>query len=105
MYALGRTSPGRRVTNARGGESYHNYGLAFDVALLQNGTVTWDTKVSVNDNEVPDYIELGLIGEQLGLQWGGRWTFQDLPHYQYTFGLSISDLKNGARPPTGTQLV
>lgn len=99
LYARGRTAPGRIVTYAKPGQSYHNYGLAFDVAILKDGTPTWDTKVDVNDNEVEDYLEVGLLGEKLGLTWGGRWRFVDLPHFQYTFGLSINDLLAGKRPP------
>ncbi|WVE38856.1 M15 family metallopeptidase, partial [Priestia megaterium] len=36
LYSQGRTTPGIIVTNAKGGYSYHNYGLAFDIALLDN---------------------------------------------------------------------
>ena len=42
LYSQGRTTPGIIVTNAKGGYSYHNYGLAFDIALLDNnGEVDW----------------------------------------------------------------
>lgn len=102
LYAQGRTEPGNIVTNARGGDSYHNYGLAFDFALLHGTNISWDTKVDVNDNEIPDFTDVGLMGESIGLTWGGRWKFMDLPHFQYTFGLSINDLKSGTRPPEGT---
>ena len=99
LYAKGRTAPGRVVTYAKPGHSWHNYGLAFDVAVLKDNKPTWDTKVDVNDNEVQDYLEVGLLGEKLGLTWGGRWTFVDLPHFQYTFGLKLNDVLNGTRPP------
>jgi peptidoglycan L-alanyl-D-glutamate endopeptidase CwlK len=104
LYAQGRTAPGRVVTNARGGESYHNYGLAFDVAIIgRDGKVRWENDADVNANGVSDWEEVGRIGEELGLEWGGRWQEKkrDAPHFQYTFGLSIQDLKNGRRPPYG----
>lgn len=41
LYAQGRTAPGRIVTNAKGGESYHNYGLAIDVIEIKNGKTNW----------------------------------------------------------------
>ena len=31
LFAQGRTAPGAIVTNARGGQSMHNYGLALDI--------------------------------------------------------------------------
>lgn len=102
LYSLGRTRPGKVVTNARGGYSYHNYGLAFDIALLNGSHYCYDTKISVNDIEIPDFLEVGNLGEFLGLEWGGKWKFVDIPHFQYTFGLKIKDLRAGKRPPTGT---
>jgi peptidoglycan LD-endopeptidase CwlK len=103
LYAQGRTSPGNIVTNAKGGESYHNYGLAFDIVVLKDGvTPSWDRKIDVNKDSEPDYNEVGEFGEFLSLEWGGRFkSIIDLPHFQYTFGLSIRDLKNGKKPPVG----
>jgi peptidoglycan L-alanyl-D-glutamate endopeptidase CwlK len=37
LYAIGRTKPGKKVTKAKGGTSYHNYGLAFDIYPFING--------------------------------------------------------------------
>jgi len=37
LYARGRTAPGRKVTNAKAGQSYHNYGRAIDwVPLVEH---------------------------------------------------------------------
>lgn len=99
LYAQGRTKQGRIVTKARGGESMHNYGLAFDVALVKNGRAVWDEDADLNKNQLADWEEVGRLGEELGLEWGGRWRFPDRPHFQYTFGLTIKDLKAGKRPP------
>jgi peptidoglycan L-alanyl-D-glutamate endopeptidase CwlK len=55
---------------------------AFDIAVLREGKPSWDVKVNVNKNEVPDYEELGEIGESLGLKWGGRWKKPDYPHFE-----------------------
>jgi peptidoglycan LD-endopeptidase CwlK len=65
---------------------------------LQNGTTTWDTKVDVNDDQLFDYIQVGRLGESVGLEWGGNWKYVDIPHFQKTFGLSINDLRSGKRP-------
>jgi len=56
---------------------------AFDIAITKDEKVTWDLKVNVNENEVPDYIEAGRIGESVGLVWGGSWkNFKDYPHFE-----------------------
>ena len=108
LYAKGRTAPGEpcrhsgtlrivgrcdrhpmglKVTNARGGDSYHNYGLALDfVALGPDGTPLWD---------LTPWETLGDIGEALGLEWGGRWKSPDRPHLQLSLA-PIAVLKSVA---------
>lgn len=84
LYAQGRAKPGKIVTHARAGQSFHNFGLAFDVLVLDAmGKARWsDTH--------PGWRQAGLTGENLGLEWGGRWTeFKDTPHFQLTGGLSL----------------
>lgn len=91
LYASGRTKPGMIVTNARGGDSYHNWGLAFDASPLENGKIS---------NDIIKYKKMGKLGEQVGLEWGGNFkSIVDLPHFQFTFGLITEDLLNGKRPP------
>lgn len=91
LYAQGRTKPGKIVTNARGGQSYHNYRLAFDAAPVVNGDIDWDNEALFN--------KMGKIGQSVGLEWGGSWTsFKDTPHFQWSGGLSISDLQRGKSP-------
>lgn len=84
LYEQGRSTPGDRVTNARGGQSYHNYGLALDVVEVRaNGSVNWNT----------DWAAIGRIGERMGFEWGGNWNgFVDRPHFQMDFGLSTGQL-------------
>jgi hypothetical protein len=56
---------------------------AFDIVLCTDPrTVYWDTKADVDKDGVPDYVEAGKIGEQVGLVWGGRWSNPDYPHFQ-----------------------
>jgi peptidoglycan L-alanyl-D-glutamate endopeptidase CwlK len=94
-YSEGRTAPGTIVTDAEGGDSYHNWGLAFDCAPVVNGAVAWDNTDA--------FVKMGNLGQKVGLEWGGNWTtfsisIVDMPHFQYTFGLSTEQLINGARP-------
>lgn len=100
LYALGRTNPGKKVTNARGGQSVHNYGLAFDIVILidKDGdgnfeTASWDIN-SDNDNDGrADWMEVTQYLKSLGWQWGGEWTtFPDYPHFEKTFGLNWKTL-------------
>ncbi|AWG44188.1 hypothetical protein BEH_24305 [Priestia filamentosa] len=92
LYAQGRTKPGKIVTNAKGGQSIHNYGLAFDFAVFdENQNPVWTGNT---------YNKVGALGKQLGLEWGGDWkSFKDLPHFEYTFGLTLKQLQAGKRPP------
>jgi peptidoglycan LD-endopeptidase CwlK len=93
LYAQGRTDPGKKVTNAKGGTSWHNYGLAVDLAFLDNGVV------SFNESKF-NYALIGKWASQVGLFWGGNFkSIKDKPHVQLTGNLTISqalDLaKNG----------
>jgi len=76
LYKQGRSKPGQIVTNAKGGQSWHNFGLAFDVGIFSA-----DGKSYYGESEA--YKDVGAIGESIGLEWGGRWEFVDEPHFQY----------------------
>jgi peptidoglycan LD-endopeptidase CwlK len=100
LYAQGRTKPGNIVTNARGGGSYHNYGLAIDFAILVdkdgNGTydeVSWDIRKDNDKDGTADWLEVVKIFESAGWEWGGRWaSLKDYPHLQKTFGYTWQQL-------------
>lgn len=101
LYAQGRTrlfdSNGRRlgvVTKAKGGQSIHNYGLAFDIVLLKdtdnNGTfesASWETNIDFDKDGRADWMEIVNIFKRHGWVWGGDWkSFKDRPHFEKTFG-------------------
>jgi peptidoglycan LD-endopeptidase CwlK len=91
LFAQGRTRPGKKVTNARGGDSIHNYRLAWDLCPVVNGRLDW--------NNTQLFNRLGAIGERHGIAWGGHFkSIVDKPHFQFTAGLTLRDLKNGKRP-------
>jgi peptidoglycan L-alanyl-D-glutamate endopeptidase CwlK len=99
LYAQGRTAPGKIVTNAKGGLSYHNYGLAIDIVLIvdTNGdrkydTASWDTKRDYDGDGRADWIEVVQIFKSHGWEWGGDWKFVDAPHFQKTFGYTVRQL-------------
>lgn len=105
LYAQGRTLPGNRVTNSKGGQSYHNYGLAIDFALLydkdKNGnyeSLSWDILKDFDKDGESDWMEVVDIFEDAGYTWGGRFqSIKDNPHLEKTFGYNwrvLLDLYN-----------
>jgi peptidoglycan L-alanyl-D-glutamate endopeptidase CwlK len=89
IYAQGRTSSGKIVTNAKAGESWHNHRCAFDFVPIVNGKAQW--------NDLALFKRCGEIAESVGLEWSGRWNgkFREMAHCQYTGGLTLADLQNG----------
>jgi len=55
---------------------------AFDIAIARDGRPSWELKINVNKNDLPDYEEAGRIGESCGLRWGGRFPSPDAPHFE-----------------------
>jgi peptidoglycan LD-endopeptidase CwlK len=74
LYAQGRTKPGAKVTNAPGGYSNHNFGIAFDIGVFEGSKYLEDSV---------KYKAVGALGMDLGLEWGGSWkSLVDQPHFQ-----------------------
>lgn len=99
LYAQGRSSPGRVVTNAKAGQSQHNAttpqgqpaARAFDIVPLRRGKPVWGTSGDgIDDDPSDDHTDdlevwqrVGAHGEAVGLEWAGRWTrFREYPHFQ-----------------------
>lgn len=92
LYAQGRTVKGAILTNARGGDSFHNYRVAFDVVPLRNGKPVWG---ALGDDWAL-WRSVGAIGRACGLEWAGDWKkFKEFPHFQFTGGLTLADFKKG----------
>jgi len=100
LYAQGRTklydSKGNRlgiVTKAKGGQSYHNFGLALDIVLIKDDkTASWETNIDFDKDGRADWMEVVQIFKNAGWEWGGDWRFKDAPHFQKTFGFSTKEL-------------
>lgn len=89
LYAQGRTKAGKRVTNAKGGQSWHNFRCAFDFVPMVNGKAQW--------NDLRTFRKCGEIAESVGLEWAGRWkSFPEMAHCQYTGGKTLAQLRAGA---------
>ena len=90
LYAQGRTAPGNIVTRAKAGQSWHNWRCALDVVPLVNGKAIWDDQAI--------WKQVGEIGKSCGLEWAGDWvTFKEFPHFQYTGGMTLAQLQQGAK--------
>jgi len=92
LYGKGRSRPGPIVTRARPWCSYHQYGLAGDFVLLQNGQWSWDT----SGPRAEWWKRLFALGKQLHLE---PLRFE-MPHLQLA-GLKIADLAAGYYPAGG----
>lgn len=96
LYQIGRTKPGKIVTNAKGGQSYHNFGLAIDLVLIIDGKdASWDINTDFDGDGLNDWMECVSIFKKYGYKWGGEWKFKDSPHFQKTFGMSLAALNSG----------
>lgn len=99
LYAQGRTKPGPIVTNSKGGQSYHNYGLAVDFCLIwdkngdgkiANDEIIWDRTTDINKNHIIDWIEVVKIFTKYGWEWGA--SFGDYPHFEKKMNHNWRDL-------------
>jgi len=89
LFALGRTKAGKKVTNARGGQSNHNFGIAWDIGIFVNGVYyTGATREQEHAyDDLANFIKLELDG----LSWGGDWkSIKDKPHYQLVAGDDVA---------------
>lgn len=79
LYAQGRGKPGKVVTNAKAGQSAHNWGMAFDGCPTVHGKPLWDEPL-----DGPHWQKYGEIGRAVGLAWGGDWPrFREGPHMEH----------------------
>ena len=87
LYAQGRTKPGPIVTNAKGGSSYHNYGLAIDFCLIiDNKEVSWSVSKDYDGDGMADWMEVVKVFKDAGWTWGGDFkSIKDMPHFEKTF--------------------
>lgn len=97
LYAQGRTTPGRIVTNAKGStySSQHQWGIAIDFYIDMDVNGDGNKKDDAFNNSTGLFNKVGQIAKSIGLGWGGDWTsFKDLPHlYLPDWGSTATKLK------------
>jgi peptidoglycan L-alanyl-D-glutamate endopeptidase CwlK len=87
LYARGRNGdPSKPVTNAKGGQSNHNFGVAWDIGIFARGTYRSASLL---------YAKAAKVGLAPGIEWGGHWIrFPDQPHYQLATGIELASVRD-----------
>lgn len=78
LYAIGRTdgTTNKHVTNAKAGQSFHNFRAAWDAVPLVRGKADWNA----ND---PVFQQMIALAREAGVECGADWkTFKDMDHFQ-----------------------
>ncbi len=83
LYAIGRTEPGKKVTNAKAGDSWHQYGLAIDIAYFDGKKWYWP-------KEEEAWEKPAAIFENHGFEW--LFPYERV-HFQITCGVRIYEAK------------
>lgn len=97
LYAQGRTTPGNIVTNAKGGESIHNYGLAVDVVEIQPMY-----GYSPDGYPAERWNTIAKAFKSRGFEWGNDWPkFKDKPHFEKCFGKTLKYLQTAKKDQDG----
>ena len=92
LYAQGRDKPGRIVTNAPPGSSWHNYGLAIDLGIFAGGRYLDETAPT---RAARIYRKLAAVAIKREIEWAGNWkSFQEDCHFQWTGGRTLADLRS-----------
>lgn len=96
LFAKGRTVPGPIVTYAEPWRSYHQYGLAVDFVLYENGTWSWDDSTAAKKKWWKRMQDLGKKNGLVPLDF-------ETPHLQLA-GTSSSALSKGVYPVGGDDI-
>ena len=91
LYAQGRTKPGKIVTRAKPGQSFHQYRVALDVYVVEAGKIDWS-------GTSPKWRKMADIFISQGFEWSGAWKrFKELPHFQMTGGHPLGYFQAGGK--------
>jgi len=96
IWAQGHTKPGKIVTNAKGGYSWHNFARAYDVAVVTADGKEFDWKYDSDEDHdgTSDYKEIIDIARKLGLGCGADFkNLFDFGHFEYHPGLTLEQAR------------
>jgi len=98
-----------KVTNAKAGQSLHNYGLAFDFCLADGGRTIWDVAKDFDGDKVSDWMEVVKVFKAAGYTWGGDFrSITDRPHFEKTFGHTwqqLLEIKQSGKTENGYVII
>lgn len=104
LYARGRTAPGEKVTNAKAGQSNHNFGIAADAGVFQGKVYLENGTAREQELASKVHKACSMHAAACGLEWGGSWkSIKDEPHYEIETGLTL-DQKRAAYEAKGSVL-
>jgi hypothetical protein len=105
LFAKGRTAPGNVVTGVKGGESWHNFGLAVDFAMVSPGPSP-SLGSAYFPSQWTQWGVVGGLGKQLGMIWGGDFSnIHDPGHFEYHPGFGLRQARAGVVPPVPTEVL
>ena len=115
LYAVGRTVKGegatklkpmgRVVTNAKAGQSLHQYRVAIDCVPLWQGKAMWSGDLPSTPQDDRLYEKMAALAAKHGIEWAGNWvSFKEKAHFQYTGGLTLKDFQAGKKLVEGDKL-
>ena len=96
LYEQGRTKPGEIVTNAKGGQSNHNFGIALDFGVFKKGRyLDGGTKAEKTVAAAMHRTVAERLAKKHAIEWGGNWTsFKDQPHFEIPTGLTMKQKRD-----------
>ena len=81
------------ITDAKAGQSYHNYGLAFDFCLSISGVNVWDAMADYDNDGIADWAIVVRTFKDAGYYWGGDLeNLYDASHFEKRFNYSCQEL-------------
>ena len=96
LYCQGRTKPGKIVTMCKPGQSFHNYGVAWDAYPRIEGSILWAYDDTILHQQHWD--KMGQIAETVGVEWGRHFhSIKDTPHWQFTQGHDLAYFQGGGK--------
>lgn len=108
LYKIGRTvvgigatkakPMGKIVTNAKAGQSFHQYRVAIDCVPLWKGKAMWSGDLPNTPQDDKLYEKMATLAAKYGIEWAGNWkAFKEKAHFQYTGGLTLKDFQMGKK--------
>jgi len=93
LYAKGRTTAGPKVTNAKGGQSNHNFGIALDFGVFKATKYLDDGTPEEKREAARIHRAIGTtLAAKHNLEWGGTWKgIPDEPHFEIKTGLTLPE--------------